>query len=122
MPIDFNLNQILNNGETRNTEFKRVLTERDGKGDRQGKLIAQLKLITSEGEGHFVIGIEDIHGKKWEIYGLTQEEVETSEEILTLLCKEAGIEILEQTFYNTDKGMVVVLHSPGKSPQWSLKP
>jgi elongation factor 1-alpha len=107
VPIDFNLNQILSNGETRNTEFKRVLTERDGKGDRQGKLIAQLKLITSEGEGHFVIGIEDIHGKKWEIYGLTQEEVETSEEILTLLCKEAGIEILEQTFYNTDKGMVV---------------
>jgi len=107
VPIDFNLNQILDSGETRNTEFKRVLTERDVKGDRKGKLIAQLKLITSEGEGRFVVGIEDIHGKKWEIYGLTQEEVETSEEALSLLCKEAGIEILEQTFYNTDKGMVV---------------
>ncbi len=107
LPTDFTLERIVSNGESRNTEFKRILTERDGLGDRRAKLIAQLKLITSEGPGKFVIGIEDLHGKRWEIYGLTTEETESSKEILNLLCKEAGIEILEQTLYNTKKGIVV---------------
>lgn len=106
MSTDFSLEKLLKNGETRNTEFKRILTERDGLGDRRAKLVAQLKLITSEGEGRFVIGIEDLHGKKWEIYGLTSEEAESSHDILNLLCKEAGIEILEQTLYNTENGIV----------------
>lgn len=107
MSSKFHLEDIIANGETRNTEFKRLLTERDGKGDRRAKLIAQLKLITSEGNGHFVIGIEDLHGKKWEVYGLTSEEAEMSKEILLSLCSEAEIEILEQTIYNTPKGIVV---------------
>ncbi|MHA2405262.1 MAG: GTP-binding protein [Candidatus Hermodarchaeia archaeon] len=106
MTSDFNLDQLLANGETRNTEFKRSLTERDGTGDRQAKLIAQLKLITSEGPGQFVVGIEDLHGKKWEVYGLTHDEVETSRTILKSLCKEAGIEILEETHHNTEQGIV----------------
>ncbi|MFW9831807.1 MAG: GTP-binding protein [Candidatus Thorarchaeota archaeon] len=102
-----NLEKLLANGENRNTEFKRILTERDSLGDRRAKLVAQLKLITSEGEGLFVIGIEDLHGEKWEVYGLTPEEAESSKAILNLLCSEAGIEILEQTLYNTKKGIVI---------------
>ncbi|MFX0168041.1 MAG: GTP-binding protein [Candidatus Hodarchaeota archaeon] len=107
MPVNLNLEQLITNGETRNTEFKRKLTERDLIGDRRAKLIAQLKLITSEGEGKFVIGIEDLHGKKWEVYGLTAKETETSEETLKALCKEARVEILEQTIYNTKAGNVI---------------
>lgn len=103
---DFDLDQLLANGEMRNTEFKRLLTERDRTSDRRGKLIAQLKLITSEGPGHFVIGIEDLHGKKWEIYGLALDEVESSKAVLESLCKEAGIDILEETQYHTEKGVV----------------
>ncbi len=106
MKSDFDLNQLLANGETRNTEFKRFLTDRDSSEDRRAKLIAQLKLITSEGTGQFVVGIEDLHGKKWEVYGLTNDELETSKAILNVLCKEAGIDILEETHYNTAKGIV----------------
>jgi len=107
VPIDLNLEQLIANGETRNTEFKRVLTDRDLVGDRRAKLIAQLKLITSEGEGQFVVGIEDLHGKKWEVYGLTPEETEASKDILKALCREAGLEILEQTIYTTPQGNVI---------------
>jgi elongation factor 1-alpha len=103
---DFNLEQLLKNGETRNTEFKRSLADKDKVGDRGAKLIAQLKLITSEGLGQFVVGIEDLHGKKWEVYGLTNDEIETSKSVLKILCKEAGIEILEETHYNTKQGIV----------------
>lgn len=106
MPGSTNLDQLLANGETQNIEFKRFFQKRDTVGDRKAKLIAQLKLITSEGEGQLVIGIEDLHGKHWEIYGLTTEEVETSEEVLHTLCKTAGVEILEQTFHETPKGLV----------------
>lgn len=106
-PRSFDLDQLLENGETRNTEFKRFLTDRDAKGDRRAKLIAQLKLITSEGEGRFVVGIEDFHGKRWEVYGLTPEEAEKSERILRSLCEEAGIDILEQTIHKTKQGLVV---------------
>ncbi|MFX1575758.1 MAG: GTP-binding protein [Promethearchaeota archaeon] len=106
MTSDFNLEQLLKNGETRNTEFKRSLTDKDKAGDRGAKLIAQLKLITSEGLGQFVVGIEDLHGKKWEVYGLTNDEVEISKSVLKTLCKEAGIEILEETHYNTEQGIV----------------
>ena len=84
MSTEFSLERLLTNGETRNTEFKRILTERDALADRRAKLVAQLKLITSEGEGRYVIGIEDLHGKKWEIYGLTSEEAESSNNILNM--------------------------------------
>ncbi len=104
--LDFDLKQLLANGETRNTEFKRSLTDRDKTRDRRAKLIAQLKLITSEGPGQFVVGVEDLHGKKWEVYGLSNEEMETSKIILKALCKEAGIDILEETHYKTDQGIV----------------
>lgn len=107
MPTNDSLERLLVNGENRNTEFKRILTDRDALGDRKAKLIAQLKLITSEGEGHYVVGIEDLHGKNWEIFGLTADEVLSSKDILQLLCKEAGIQILEQTQYTTEKGIVV---------------
>ncbi len=107
MPTNDSLERLLVNGENRNTEFKRILTDRDALGDRKAKLIAQLKLITSEGEGHYVVGIEDLHGKNWEIFGLTADEVQSSKDILQLLCKEAGIQILEQTQYITEKGIVV---------------
>jgi elongation factor 1-alpha len=107
VPTNDSLEQLLIHGENRNTEFKRILTDRDTLGDRKAKLIAQLKLITSEGEGQYVVGIEDLHGKNWEIFGLTPEEVQSSIDILQLLCKESGIQILEQTQYTTDKGIVV---------------
>ncbi len=107
MPDSFDLEQLLINGETRNTEFKRILTKRDGVGDRRSKLIAQLKLICSEGEGRFIIGIEDLHGKEWEVYGLAEEEVKLSEKVLRSLCEEAGLDILEQTFHKTPRGLVV---------------
>lgn len=106
MTSDFTLEQLLKNGETRNTEFKRSLADKDKVGDRGAKLIAQLKLITSEGLGQFVVGIEDLHGKQWEVYGLTNDEVETSKSVLKTLCEEAGIEILEETHYNTEQGIV----------------
>ncbi|MFX1491311.1 MAG: GTP-binding protein [Promethearchaeota archaeon] len=107
MPTNDSLERLLVNGENRNTEFKRILTDRDALGDRKAKLIAQLKLITSEGEGQYVVGIEDLHGKHWEIFGLTADEVQSSKDILQFLCKEAGIQILEQTQYTTEKGIVV---------------
>ncbi len=107
MPESFDLEQLLKNGETRNTEFKRILTKRAATGDRRTKLIAQLKLICSEGEGRFVIGIEDIHGKQWEVFGLSDEEVKQSEDVLRSLCEEAGLDILEQAFFQTPKGLVV---------------
>jgi elongation factor 1-alpha len=107
VPIDLNLEQLIANGENRNTEFKRLLTDRDLVGDRRAKLAAQLKLITSEGEGRFVVGIEDLHGKKWEIFGLTPEETESSKDILKALCQEAGVEVLEQTIYTTKEGNVI---------------
>jgi GTPase len=107
VPIDLNLEQIIANGETRNTEFKRILSDRDLIGDRRAKLAAQLKLITSEGEGQFVVGIEDLHGKKWEVYGLTPEETESCQDILKVLCREAGVVVLEQTIYDTSQGNVI---------------
>jgi elongation factor 1-alpha len=106
VPGSSDLEKLLANGETQNIEFKRFFQKRDTVGDRKAKLIAQLKLITSEGEGKLVIGIEDLHGKHWEIYGLTHEEMETSEEVLHTLCQTAGIEILEQTVNKTPKGLV----------------
>jgi elongation factor 1-alpha len=106
VPSDIDLEEVLANGETRNTEFKRVLAERDSTGDRRAKLIAQLKLITSEGEGRFVIGIEDLQGQRWEVYGLTKEEARLSEQILRSLCEEAQIEVLAKTVKRTAKGLV----------------
>jgi elongation factor 1-alpha len=103
---NFSLEQLLKNGETRNTEFKRILTSRDAVGDRRAKLVAQLKLITSEGAGQLVIGIEDLHGKKWEVYGLTEEEVDQSKEVLQTLCRDADLDILEETLYTTPQGLV----------------
>ncbi len=107
MPDNFDLEQLLKNGETRNTEFKRILTKRDAVGDRRSKLIAQLKLICSEGEGRFIIGIEDIHGRQWEVYGLSEEKVKQSEQVLRDLSEEADLDILEQTYFQTPKGFVV---------------
>lgn len=100
------IEQLLAIGETSRAEFKRILAEKDLKKDRKEKLITQIKYITSEGPGYFVIGIEDINGEKWEIYGLTEKQLEVSEKILKELCNDADVRIIETEIIKTEKGYV----------------
>jgi len=97
---------LLRNGENEQTEFKRILLEKDLSSRRRSKLIAQIKFITSQGEGTFVIGVEDLHNKKWVIYGLSEEQLSKSEEILDELCNEAGVKIVSRERIETDKGYI----------------
>ena len=100
------IEQLLAIGETSRAEFKRILAEKDLKKDRKEKLITQIKYITSEGPGYFVIGIEDINDEKWEIYGLTKKQLEISERILKELCNDADVRIIETEIIKTEKGYV----------------
>jgi len=100
------IEQLLAIGETSRAEFKRILAEKDLKKDRKEKLITQIKYITSEGPGYFVVGIEDINDEKWEIYGLTKKQLEVSERILKELCNEADVRIIETEIIKTEKGYV----------------
>ncbi len=99
---------ILKVGENRNTEFKRKLTRADLKTDRRQKLVTRIRFMTCENpfEGVFLIGIEDIGGKEWKIHGISESSLKTSEKVLTDLCEEAAIEIVEEERVETPKGMV----------------
>ncbi len=98
---------ILKVGENRNTEFKRKLTRADLKTDRRQKLVTRIRFMTCENpfEGVFLIGIEDIGGKEWKIHGISESLLKTSEKVLTDLCEEAAIEIVEEERVETPKGM-----------------
>lgn len=101
---------ILTKGENRNTEFKRKLTRTDLKTDRKQKLVTRIRYMTCENpfEGHFLIGIEDIGGKEWEIHGISENALKTSEKILAELCEEAAVEIVEEEHIETQQGLVGV--------------
>nr|MDO8082619.1 GTP-binding protein [Candidatus Freyarchaeota archaeon] len=103
---DDSLGDLLEQGEDSSTEFKRFLRAEDLSPKRKQKLIAQLKYITSEGEGKFFVGIEDLNGEKWEVFGLTEEETEISDLVLRRICQEAGITIIDKKIFNTSKGLV----------------
>jgi elongation factor 1-alpha len=101
------LTRLLEVGENRRIEFKRQLTSDDLDNERRKqKLIAQLRYITAEDEGIFLVGIEDIHGDSWTVHGLTQNEITTAEKALGDLCKEAGLEIAEKELFRTKQGLV----------------
>lgn len=101
------LNKLLEVGENRRFEFKRQLSLDDLRNDRRRqKLVAQLKYITAEDEGIFLVGIEDIHGDRWEVRGLGDSEIAVAEEVLGELCKEAGLEIAEKELFRTKNGLV----------------
>jgi len=100
--------KILSNGESRHTEFKRRLTKADLKKERREKLITRIKYMTCENpfEGLFLIGIEDIAGKEWEVKGIPESDLKTSENVLAELCEEATVEIVEEERVETPKGLV----------------
>ncbi|MGY5878622.1 MAG: GTP-binding protein [Candidatus Thorarchaeota archaeon] len=100
--------RILKNGESRRTEFKRRLTKVDLKKERREKLITRIKYMTFDNpfEGLFLIGIEDLAGKEWEVKGISESALKTSEGVLLELCKEAAVEIVEEERVETPKGLV----------------
>lgn len=100
--------KILENGESRHTEFKRRLTKADLKKDRREKLVARIKYMTCENpfEGLFLIGIEDIGGMEWNVHGISESSLDTAEDILKQLCDEALVEIVEEERVGTPKGLV----------------
>ena len=100
--------KILQTGENRYTEFKRRLTKADLKKERREKLVTRIKYMTCENpfEGHFLIGIEDIGGKEWDVHGISESGLKTAEEILNKLCEEALVEIVEEERVETPKGLV----------------
>ncbi len=100
--------KILKNGESRQTEFKRRLTKADLKKERREKLINRIKYMTCDNpfEGLFLIGIEDIAGKAWEVKGISENALRTSEDVLQKLCEEAAVEIVEEERVETPKGLV----------------
>ncbi|MHA1135318.1 MAG: GTP-binding protein [Candidatus Thorarchaeota archaeon] len=100
--------KILKSGESRQTEFKRRLTKADLKKERREKLITRIKYMTFDNpfEGLFLIGIEDIQGKEWEVRGISASALKTSETVLIELCEEAAVEIVEEERVETPKGLV----------------
>jgi len=100
--------KILKNGESRHTEFKRRLTKTDLKKERREKLITRIKYMTYDNpfEGCFLIGIEDIAGKEWEVKGISESALKTSEGVLLELCEEAAVEIIEEERVETPQGLV----------------
>jgi elongation factor 1-alpha len=100
--------KILKDGESRQTEFKRRLTKADLKKERREKLITRIKYMTCDNpfEGLFLIGIEDLAGKSWEVKGISDNALRTSEDVLLKLCEEAAVEIVEEERVETPKGLV----------------
>ncbi|TFG34157.1 hypothetical protein EU527_04725 [Candidatus Thorarchaeota archaeon] len=100
--------KILESGESRHNEFKRRLTRTDLKKERREKLVTRIKYMTCENpfEGLFLIGIEDIGGKEWDVHGISESSLKTAEEILNELCEEASVEIVEEERVETPKGLV----------------
>ncbi|TFG11794.1 hypothetical protein EU537_11350 [Candidatus Thorarchaeota archaeon] len=104
------ISEILVNGENRNTEFKRKLDTSDLRKKRREKLVTRIRYMTCEApfEGTFLVGIEDINGREWKVFGLTEQGLETSEDILTKICQDADVEIVEEERIETEKGLVGV--------------
>jgi elongation factor 1-alpha len=100
--------KILKNGENRRTEFKRRLTKADMKKDRREKLVTRIRFMTCENpfEGLFLIGIDDIAGKEWEVFGISTPALKVAEAVLADLCEEALVEIVEEEHVETPKGLV----------------
>ncbi len=107
MSNSYSIDKILQNGETDISEFKLRLTEADLKGSRKQSLIARIKFMTQDdAEAIYLIGIDDIEGKKWKVHGLSLKELNRSAEILQKLCDEAGVDIIEEVHIQTEKGIV----------------
>jgi len=102
--------KIVRMGETDNTEFKRRLTKSDLRKERLQSLISRIRYMTCESpfEGRFLLGIEDHDGKNWEVYGLSEKALQSSEDILKQICQKAEVEIIEETRVETEEGMVGV--------------
>lgn len=100
--------KILDTGENSRREFKRRLTKADLKKERREKLVTRIKYMTCENpfEGLFLVGIDDIGGKEWNIFGISEQALKTAEEILVELCKEASVEIVEEEHVETPQGFV----------------
>lgn len=100
--------KILESGESRQKEFKRRLTKTDLKKDRREKLITRIKYMTFDNpfEGLFLIGIEDIAGKEWEVKGISESALKSSEDVLIEICEEAAVEIVEEERVETPTGLV----------------
>ncbi len=101
------LRSLLKMGEGTNVEFKRKLSKESLDADKRQKILARLRLMTSEGEGVLVLGVDDIRGEKWEVYGLKQGEIRSSDRTVRELCIEAGVRVKEKKVYRTEKGLVV---------------
>jgi len=102
------LHSLLKRGEGTNVEFKRKLSKEDLNTDKKQKILARLKLMTSEGEeGVLLVGVEDVRGERWEVYGLRRGEVRSSDNAVQELCTEAGVRVKERKVYRTEKGFVV---------------
>ncbi|MEX2751373.1 MAG: hypothetical protein Q6366_005755, partial [Candidatus Freyarchaeota archaeon] len=114
------LRDLVNRGENFRTEFKRFLKSADLSPKRKQKLIAQLKYITSEGEGNLLVGIEDLGGEEWEIFGLTEEQAEVSDFVLRRICQEADLTIIEKNTFRTTKG-IVTRYVLAKTPSEELQ-
>ena len=68
------LRHILKIGVNDTTEFKQKLTKADLKKVRMEKLISRIRYMTHDRpfEGTFLIGVEDINGEAWQIFGLSE--------------------------------------------------
>ncbi|MBD3406106.1 MAG: hypothetical protein GF411_08280 [Candidatus Lokiarchaeota archaeon] len=102
------LRTILKIGENDTTEFKQKLTKTDLKKKRKEKLISRIRFMTHDRpfEGTFLIGVEDINGESWNIFGLSESALKLSEKVLTTICDAADVEIIEETRVETPKGLV----------------
>ncbi len=102
------LRDILRVGETQNTEFKLTLTKMDLRPDRRERLVARIRFMTCERpfEGRFLVGIEDIHGREWRIHGLSETGLSTARAVLSEICQEAGVEIVEEERIETSSGLI----------------
>ncbi len=102
------LKDILRAGETQNTEFKLTLTKMDLKSDRRERLVARIRFMTCESpfEGRFLIGIDDINGREWRVHGLSENGLSAAREVLTELCRDAGVEIVEEERVDTSEGLI----------------
>ncbi|MFX1603958.1 MAG: hypothetical protein ACFFCK_10775, partial [Promethearchaeota archaeon] len=98
------IQQLLQKGESQNMEFKRNLSKADLKPERRQKLVTRIRFMTCENpfEGLFLVGIEDISGKRWEVFGLTESRISTAEGLLHELCREAEVEIVEEERIETE--------------------
>ncbi|NWF96546.1 MAG: hypothetical protein HXY34_10445 [Candidatus Thorarchaeota archaeon] len=102
------LRRILRIGETRNVEFKRELTEADLKEEKRQRIVSRVRFMTCESpfEGRLLVGVEDVNGREWKLYGLSEEQIEKAHAVLEEVCKEAGVEIVEDETIETPRGLV----------------